>query len=374
MIKRYKRTHSGWMRRTSRIYIPDLNDVKVTQIKEFLQMYNRGVDYSVHKLWSDNSEDKFSSKLPDKSFTDRISERFNITKRLAQCVAKQSKEIVKSQSELSPRHQRMPRFQAHLANLDSRFVSIEEFDGHFEMCIKTSSGVPKLVIPFNWTKHSNKFRNDNWTLSKSIRLGYDINGVFVDIILEKIKPPPRTKGKIIGIDRGFNTMLYASDKQQIGGKEFKERIKRGGKRRKSFHHYVETETNRLLKTLNLDGVKTIVLENLKNVKSNKRGKFPRNTNRLLSFWHYAKVGNRLKQLCEELGIRIELKSPWKTSQRCSDCGNIDRRNRRGEKFLCLKCGFAANADYNASRNLEQLGLAGVYSLRLLKKDICLQIS
>jgi len=102
------------------------------------------------------------------------------------------------------------------------------------------------------------------------------------------------------------------------------------------------------------------------VKRGTRGKFSRKVNRLLSFWLYAKVGKRLKQLCEEKGIHISLKSPWKTSQRCSVCGNIDRRNRRGERFLCLRCDYGTNADYNASRNLEALGLARVYSLHSLQ--------
>jgi len=117
--------------------------------------------------------------------------------------------------------------------------------------------------------------------------------------------------------------------------------------------------------LDTDNIKLIAIENLKKVKANKRGKFSRNMNRLLSFWLYAKVGTRLERLCEERGIAISLKNPWKTSQRCSECGNIDRRNRKGEKFLCLSCHHEENADDNASKNLELLGLAGAYSLRSL---------
>ena len=233
------------------------------------------------------------------------------------------------------------------------------------MCLKFGSGVPKLVIPFNWTKHTNKFINDGWVLAQSIRLGYNNKkGLFVDLIFEKECPELREEGGVIGIDSGLNSMLVTSDNQFIGA-GLKETIKRGGKRRKSWHHYIETEANRFLKQLNLDNIKLISLENLKHVKRGKRGKFSRIANRLLSFWLYAKVGERLKQICEEKGIRINLKNPWKTSQRCSVCGNIDRRNRRGESFLCLRCGYATNADYNASKNLEALGLAGVYSLRSL---------
>ena len=55
----------------------------------------------------------------------------------------------------------------------------------------------------------------------------------------------------------------------------KEEIKKGGRRRKSWHHYIETEANRYLKQLNLDGIKLISLESLKHVKRGKRGKFSR---------------------------------------------------------------------------------------------------
>jgi IS605 OrfB family transposase len=233
------------------------------------------------------------------------------------------------------------------------------------MCLKFGSGVPKLIIPFNWTRYTNKFRDNGWQLAKSIRLGYNKKGLFVDLIFEKERSGMRKHGVIIGVDSGFNTMLVTSDGQFIG-EELKGEIKRGGKRRKSWHHYIETEANRHLKSLNLDGIKLISLENLKHVKRGKRGKFSRKANRLLSFWLYAKVGERLKQICEEKGICISLKSPWKTSQRCSVCGTMDRRNRRGDRFVCLSCGYETNADYNASRNIEALGLAGVYSLRSLQ--------
>lgn len=350
------------MRRTSRIYLTNhLNNGKVSTLKQFINKYTNGVNYIIHRLWSSHD---FSSDLADKQITDAVGERFGVTARLSQAITKQGKETVNSQKEKSENRKRMPRATNHVCNLDSRFVDIEQFKGCFDMCLKFGSGVPKMVVPFNWTEHNNKFRENGWLLSKSIRLGYNENGLFIDLIFEKQKPPKRTDGKLIGMDRGYNSMLFTSDEQQIGC-ELKDKIKKGGKRRKSYHHFITTEENRYLKQLNLDNVKAISIENLKKVKMNKRGKFPRNMNRLLSFWHYAKVGKRLTQLCEEMGVSIYLKSPWKTSQRCPVCGNIDRRNRKNEKFLCLRCGHTDNADHVGARNLEFLGLAGAYSLRSL---------
>lgn len=352
------------MRRSSRVYLRQLNKGKSESIVSFLDNYALALNYAIVRTWSD-TENRMSSSLASKAFTDSIRTKFGVTARLSQCISKQAKEICLSQKEKDKR-ERMPRMTKHVANLDSRLVAISNFTGCFDLCLKFGSGVPKLVVPFNRTKHMNKFLDKGWLFSKSVRLGYDDNReLFVDIMLEKEKPALRTTGKVVGLDRGLNCMLATSDGQFIG-KELKEKIKAGGKRRKTWHHFIETEALRYLKQLNLTNVKTLVMENLKYVKNNKRGKFSRNVNRLLSFWLYAKVGKRLQQLCEELGIRIALKNPWKTSQRCYACGNIDRRNRSGEKFLCLKCGNADNADHNASKNLELLGLAGVYSLRSLK--------
>jgi len=367
MKKRYKRKRSGWMRRTSRIYLNNsVNKGKTEKLKEFLNLFKNIVNFCITYFWA--SHDTDDSTLPGQELTKRIEERFGVTARLSQCAAKQAKEACLSQQELSKRKRRMPRIRSAIANLDSRFVKIERFNGHFDMCLKFGSGLPKLVIPLNWTKHTNKFRDSGWELGNSVRLGHNKKGLFVDLIFEKERPPLKEERKVIGIDRGFNAMLVTSDGQVIG-EELKEKIKKGGKRRKSWHHFIETETYRDLKELNLDNINVISLENLKNVKRRTRGKFSRKVNRLLSFWLYAKVGKRLRQICEEKGIRISLKSPWKTSQRCSVCGNIDRRNRRGERFLCLSCGYETNADHNASRNLEALGLAGVYSLRSLRSEV-----
>ena len=365
MKKRYKKTNSGYMRRTSRIYIRAANKGKITQLKTFLILYQQMINYLIKRFWSDKNLDE---NLADKAFTKLVQRRFKITARLAQCVSKQAKEIVRSQKELSKRRQTLPRMKKAVANIDSRFITINEFNGHFQMALKFGSGIPKVIIPFNWTKHTNKFLLDSWELGNSIRLGNDKKkGLFIDLIFEKKRPPFKTEGRVIGIDLGFNKMMVTSDAQFIG-ENLKSTII-NNQNKKTRYTFIDNETNRLIKELNLDDTKMIILENLKNVKKGTRGKFPRYLNRLLSFWSYSKVINKLKLLCEEKGIRIKLKSPYKTSQRCSYCGKIDKRNRKKEKFLCLNCGYEANADYNAAKNLEFLGLAGIYSFRLLEKPL-----
>lgn len=54
-------------------------------------------------------------------------------------------------------------------------------------------------------------------------------------------------------------------------------------------------------------------------------------------------------------IRVD---PRFTSQRCSACGHTEKGNRPNQKtFSCVNCGFSANADENAAKNIL---LAGLY--------------
>lgn len=362
MIKKHKRLNSGYMRRSSRIYLNSLNKGKSQQLQAFLYLYARIVRYFIELLWS---RQEFSNLFNYEDIK-RAVIRFGITARLSSCAYKQAKEIVNSQYKKSQRKRHIPRFKRIVVNLDSRFFTLTPFNGHFSWALKFSSGVPSVVVPFNNTIHTLKFLNTDWKMGNSIRMRMDKHRrLWVDLIFEKAKPEKKKEGKVIGVDTGYRYLLATSEGELIGT-DLKDKIKKIGKRRKKFHYYIKTEINRNLKKLNLDNVKSLILENLKNVKKNKRGKFSRQSNRLLSYWHYRQALDRLRQLCEEQGISIELKSPYKTSTRCPYCGKWDKRNRNVDKFKCIYCGFEENADIIGAMNLKALGLAGAYSLRLLQ--------
>lgn len=75
--------------------------------------------------------------------------------------------------------------------------------------------------------------------------------------------------------------------------------------------------------------------------------------RFLKNWTYYDLQTKIKYKAEENGIKFKLIKPKYTSQRCSKCGYIDKENRKTQAhFLCLKCGFECNADYNASQNIS----------------------
>jgi len=360
VIKAHKRKNSGSMRRASSLYLAQANVGKVAALKAFLLLYVNAVNYFIERFWSMKD---FTAALADKVVTSRAVNRFKITARLAQCASKQAKEIVRSQKERKIKT--MPLLRRKVATLDNRFVKIEEFEGAaFDLALSFASGLPKITIPINQTAHMNRFLGHGWQTGSTIRLGMDGRGVWIELIFEKERPELRTEGKVIGIDRGFRKAFVTSDGQEIGA-ELRDQIRRKDKRSKTARRHIKTELFRHLKGLRLEGVKTIVLEDLRYIKHGKRGTFSRHVNRLLSFWSLTRAVNWLRCRCEELGVRMIFVSPYKTSQRCHRCGKIDIRNRKGERFRCVSCGHDDDADHNAAKNLEYLGLAGVYSLRLL---------
>jgi len=60
----------------------------------------------------------------------------------------------------------------------------------------------------------------------------------------------------------------------------------------------------------------------------------------------------LKQKAQESSAQIIEVNPRYTSQTCFNCKHIDKANRQNQaKFVCVKCGYADNADFNAAKNI-----------------------
>jgi putative transposase len=349
------------MRRSSRVFLNDLNVGKSVIVKNFLHLCHDVTQYFVDLFWQGQD---FSAQLADLETVHRGCERFHITTRLAQALAKQAKETIRSQIQQDQK--RKPQVRHWTVTLYYHFVTLELFRSkHFDFAVQLiGSGAPRLTLPVHATRHLNKKLNEGWKLSKTLRLGCSKGNIFVDFLLEKPHPEPKMYGVIVGMDSNYKNGLVFSDGQQIGHRLI-ERIRAFKKRQKHTHQEIRDLMGQALKKLNFSNIQILCIEDLKHVKHGKRGTFSRNQNRRLSHWLYAYVADLLARHCEEHGVRLELKYPAYTSQYCHICGKWDKRNRVGDQFKCVHCGYCNHADYNAAKNLAILGEAGVYGLRSL---------
>ncbi len=378
-----KRSKQHLMKRTARAYLNDLNPGKTATVKSFIYFCHDVMQYYVDLFWQ---RQDFSGKLADLPTVHKAKNRFKTTTRLCQALAKQAKEIVRSQHKKE--RKRQPRLRYHTVTLFYHFVTIERFNQTgFDWAVKLiGSGAPRLVIPIPSTKLINQRIADGWQMSKTIRMGIRGDGrLWIDFIFEKERPKLKDEGKIVGMDSNYKNGLVFSDGQTTGDAIYKRTIE-FAKRQKHTRAEVKSMIGAALKQIDFSQIKAIVVEDLKKVKSGTRGTFsqghavwgnprrvrcPRRFNRRLSHWLYKYSETLLERKCEELGIEVIRKNPWKTSQFCRHCFKWDRRNRRGDKFLCVNCHHGVeHADFNASKNLELLGLLGFYGIHDLQSSKC----
>jgi IS605 OrfB family transposase len=70
-------------------------------------------------------------------------------------------------------------------------------------------------------------------------------------------------------------------------------------------------------------------------------------------WAFKALQTLVEYKAGEYGIVVDTVKPQYTSQQCSKCGCTLGENRDDQHFECLDCGYTANADYNAAKNVAR---------------------
>ena len=241
--------------------------------------------------------------------------------------------------------------------LDSRFVSVDldnstSFDGWLTLLL-SGRGEEKieLKIPFKKTKHFNKL-----LVSGQLKSGVRLSKKSATFMFE-IPEVKRESGGTVGIDIGLKDTFSASSGQVISadnhGHTFQsicDKLSRKKKGSKGFKRAQEHRSNYLhwcVNQLNLENVSVLQRENIKHLRKFKRQK------RNMQAFNYADLFRILDGKAETLGVQVVKLNPCCTSQRCSKCGYVSAENRKSKRFECMHCGFAADADFNASVNLSK---------------------
>jgi putative transposase len=101
----------------------------------------------------------------------------------------------------------------------------------------------------------------------------------------------------------------------------------------------------------------IALEDLQGIRDRVRLRKPQRVT--LHSWSFHQLGSFIAYKAARAGVAVVHVDPAYTSQACSACGHVDKRNRPDqETFACTSCGFAEHADVNAARNIASRGVAG----------------
>lgn len=105
--------------------------------------------------------------------------------------------------------------------------------------------------------------------------------------------------------------------------------------------------------------KGISVEDLTNIRKRaNREKRNKTFRRRANSWPFAQLRSFLEYKGKLAGVNVVAIPPAYTSQTCSKCLHIGIRN--GKSFRCTHCGFVADADYNAARNIATWGYVSTH--------------
>ena len=103
-----------------------------------------------------------------------------------------------------------------------------------------------------------------------------------------------------------------------------------------------------------EGVSTVVMENLKNIRKNS---YSKGANRNLHSWAFYQLQTFIEYKAKLAGMEVVYINPKYTSQTCNSCGQIQKSNRDRNIYSC-NCGYRVHADLNAARNIANICLSG----------------
>ena len=347
------------MKRSLKFSLGLANTDKLRALDKLSQEYRRAVNYFLKRLFQKKGLSEDFLKL----YNSLLSYRYK------QCAKRQAFKMFKSwcRSKKKGDKPKLGKLGNPSLVLDYRFIELQKNTNSnlFDYWVKIATldkGKP-ILTPIKSYQYAKQYFK-NWQLLKGGRILKRNNNWFLELTFEKEAPAKKEKGKVIGIDIGIKKFIVTSENKEYGKdiEKLMDKIQRKEQKSKAFKRALKERDyyiNKTVKTLPWNKLKVLIMENIKNIKQNTKkerrlGKLFRSR---FQRWTYSQLLKRIKLTAEATGVHLQLVNPAHTSQTCSKCGFVHKQNRNGEIFKCRNCGYTQDADYNASLNILNLGLA-----------------
>lgn len=290
---------------------------------------------------------------------------------------------------------RLPNMKGISMALDKNVAVVAEsnnnsFVGYWVKLSTLTRGKP-IMLPVAKNKY---YESIDGLRANFIQLNKDRDGYFSISFIKDVAPEQVAfKTDRVSIDLGLTNLLTFNDGSMYGRtylssrlKEYDKRIstlcarlQRNGVRPRSSYRYrklvdslrafFKNEIGRVMnKSLNRFMPKHIVVERL-NFQSQRLSK---RLNRLIGNFGKSIVRAKLNDFSEKYGTTIEEVNPAYTSQTCSSCDYVAKKNRRSQSvFICACCGLKLHADINAARCIKtrsSSSIANIYKSKAFILD------
>jgi len=199
---------------------------------------------------------------------------------------------------------------------------------------------------------------------------------YLAVIVDIPEAPTYNAKEWLGIDLGVKNIATDSDGQIWSGNRVNGMRKRHAKLRAKLQSKGTNSAKRLLKKRSRkesrfakdvnhciskrlvakakDTERGIALEDLTGIRSRITVRKPQR--RTQHSWSFYQLRMFIEYKAKLNGVPVRLVDPRNTSRMCPNCGAIDKRNRSGEKFQCISCGFVGFADQIAAVNIGRVAV------------------
>ena len=354
--------------RSAKCSLKFVNSNKIRKLEEILAEYGRVVNLFIDQFWP---EPPPTAALL-KPTIDSVDTWFSY--RLRHEAAREAVGMVKSAKKKGIK----PIHHGKRMCLTSDIVELQEAKAatEFDCWLHLNSIGNKMILnlPVKLHKHFHK-----WDEKGQRRNAYIITKDYVQFSFQVETGPKKEPDRCVGIDTGIKALATLSTGKQLGidieaNIERIKRCKHGSKGQQRATRALKHKMDMVAREVTQE-VSLVVVEKLTGITKNTKRCLVRSMRRSIGRWNVHYWLNRLQMTCEETNVSFRQVSAYQTSQICNHCGHIDRRNRSGEKFLCLSCGHADNADINAAKNILDRFLsgpsgAGCKPLTLANSNVC----
>jgi putative transposase len=331
-------------------------------VKTFNQICQHIIDYGwEQKTWNKNKLHYGTYKILREKYP-------KFSSAMLQTARDQASEILKRTLKSKKKLSKPIKQEFSGIRYDKRCLSIM-FDKNI-ISINTTFG--RIKFPFKLAKYYEQYKDWIYTNAQLIR--QKDKNYYINIQMYQELPKKKEEIKVLGIDLGIKKVAVTSDNIFYNSKHLKnikgkyQRLKRhlqskGTKSAKRRLKKLSGKENRFVRDVNHCISKKIVntnntvfaLENLKNIRKNTRT-YNKKLNKMIGNWSFGQLQSFIKYKAERQGKSIIYIKPNYTSQQCSKCGCIEKKNRNGNVFKCVECGFQVDADLNASKNIARIGI------------------
>jgi IS605 OrfB family transposase len=155
-----------------------------------------------------------------------------------------------------------------------------------------------------------------------------------------------------------------SELQKVKTKSSKKKLKKISGKEARFRTDVNHRVSKHFVEKAKDTNCSIALEDLTNI--NKRTTVRKKQQAERLSWAFYQLRQFITYKAKLAGVPVILIDPRNTSRTCSCCSHCEKANRKNQaEFVCKKCGHSENADFNAAKNIRNLGLHQSAYSRLL---------